>query len=149
MTAIRASDLPPTARLVALVVSCYMDADGRNAYPSQETIARDSGLSLRTVRTWIDRLIDLGWLTVARESSGRSSRRYKATVPSGVAPAPLAESLVATDAVAGQLTRCSEAAPTPDSLQDVVDDSRRISDEAQAAAAYGVAAARGAMRRAS
>lgn len=58
------SDLPATARLVALAVSLYTDeAGGQGMWLSATDIARITGLrSLNTVNVYMRKLRDAGWL---------------------------------------------------------------------------------------
>ncbi|MFN0154676.1 MAG: helix-turn-helix domain-containing protein [Gaiella sp.] len=75
--AVRESNLPSTARLVAYTLSTYMRGDGA-CFPSKETIADGCGLaSRRPVDRAIDQLEAAGFLSVSR-SRGRSSNRYQA-----------------------------------------------------------------------
>jgi len=69
----------PTPKLVALVLSTFMNGRGY-AYPSQEAIAAKASLSARTVRDATAPLEDDGLLDVDR-SVGRSSHGYQATLP--------------------------------------------------------------------
>jgi hypothetical protein len=63
-TAIRDSSLPRALKLVAFVLSTYMDAKGDGAYPSAKTLARDTGYCQRVVKDARKELADLGWLLV-------------------------------------------------------------------------------------
>jgi hypothetical protein len=75
---VRDSDADPTARLVALVLSTYMAADGNSAFPSKATLARGCGLtSTRAVDAAINRLEAAGLLTV-RRSPGHAPNTYEA-----------------------------------------------------------------------
>jgi Helix-turn-helix domain len=77
--AIRDADLPARATLVGLAVATWMNRDG-HAFPSQSTIARACGLSVRTVQKATRELEAKGLLDVQR-STGRRSHRYQAIVP--------------------------------------------------------------------
>ena len=60
-------------RLVLLAIADSAEDDGGNAWPSQERLARKTGLTVRTVRTSIDRLRELNELAVEhrRDARGR------------------------------------------------------------------------------
>ena len=60
-------------RLVLLAIADSAEDDGGNAWPSQERLARKTGLTVRTVRTSIDRLRQINELAVEhrRDSRGR------------------------------------------------------------------------------
>jgi hypothetical protein len=78
--ALRNSDLDPTAKLAAFVISTYMNASGVS-WPSKELIAQGCGArSVRTADHAIHRLEAAGYLRVSR-SHGRSSNRYYVAVP--------------------------------------------------------------------
>lgn len=81
------SDLPATTRHVALTLSLHMNERGGSAFPSQETLARETGLHTDTVKKQLRVLVDLGWLTkaVSRLGRHRGTRvEYHATVPEGI-----------------------------------------------------------------
>jgi hypothetical protein len=72
--------LDPTARLVALVLSTFMNSAGE-AWPAKTTIGRCAGLrSTRAVDRAVLRLQAAELLTVTR-SRGRKSNRYAAVTP--------------------------------------------------------------------
>lgn len=58
------SDLPPNLKIVLLAIVDHADDDGRNAYPSQETIARKTGYSVRQVKRIVAELKDKGLIDV-------------------------------------------------------------------------------------
>lgn len=62
--AILDSELRSTERLVALVLSTHMDRHGASCYPSLTTIARESGVSRRTVLRALAALELAGLLSV-------------------------------------------------------------------------------------
>jgi hypothetical protein len=80
--AIRDSELDKTAKLVAFVLSTYMDAAGR-AFPSKATLSLGASLGAgkRAVDKAIVRLEEAGLLQVTR-SRGRRSFRYQAVLTS-------------------------------------------------------------------
>jgi len=73
-------------------------SSGLNAYPSQETVAQATGLSVRTVSTCLRRLVGRGLLAedgkCRMEKSGQSVPRYAVRYP---APAPERSEEVAED----------------------------------------------------
>ena len=79
--AVRDSELDRTAKLVAFVLSTYMDGDGR-AYPSMATLAEGASLGLNraTTRAAVARLESARFLDLFR-SRGRGSHHYAATFP--------------------------------------------------------------------
>lgn len=62
-----AADPTSTDRLVALVISTWMNEWGLGAFPSQETIAQKSGLTERSVREAVKRLRSMGWIRTTKE----------------------------------------------------------------------------------
>jgi hypothetical protein len=87
--AIRDSELDRTAKLVAFVISTYLNGAG-TAYPAKDTIARGAGLGSgrRSVDQAVDRIEQAGYLEVTR-SKGRRSFFYRATLPNLAADATL------------------------------------------------------------
>jgi hypothetical protein len=81
------SALPPTPRLVALVLSLHMNERGASCFPSVATIAAEAGLSDRAVQKAIRCLTEAGWLIVKLGGSAQGGRRiantYRATFPDG------------------------------------------------------------------
>jgi predicted transcriptional regulator len=73
----RDADSPTSARLVYLALASRADKQ-HNAWPSLETIARDSGLGIATVKRALSWLRETGWVTWERRSSatGRKSNLY-------------------------------------------------------------------------
>ncbi|MFZ6002630.1 MAG: helix-turn-helix domain-containing protein [Actinomycetota bacterium] len=99
-----------------LTLGTFMDKDGANAYASQATLARGTGLADRTVREHLKAAVDSGWL----ERTQRGHRRgcvglasvYRASLPARVR----------------QLEETSTGTPTP-----VEDDPNRREDGSQPA----------------
>jgi len=82
--AIAASALEPPSRHVALTLSLYMNERGGSAFPSVETLAKDTGLSGRAVQQHLGKLVNGGWLsrTPRTKSDGsRDSNLYTAVIP--------------------------------------------------------------------
>lgn len=50
----------PVSRHVLLCLANYADKDGRGAFPSADSLAQDTGLSVRTVRLKLAQLVDAG-----------------------------------------------------------------------------------------
>lgn len=100
--AIRASNLSGHEKAVAMMLSTYIDDEGR-AFPSLETLASATGFSRATVCRAVDVLVARGW--VRRLRQGRTtSNTYQLQVVSPVeeSPAetsPSASSLSATSPV--------------------------------------------------
>lgn len=86
--ALRDSELPPTARHVALVLSTYASRKDGTAWPSQETLAKGSGWSRRSVVTALARLVAAGWLTRLQSGTRGQSTRYRLHLPQGGGPGP-------------------------------------------------------------
>jgi len=67
----------PTARLVLLAIADCANDQGREAYPSNATLMRKTGLSERGVRQAITDLDRLGELSVEYKSGPRGCNRYR------------------------------------------------------------------------
>lgn len=65
-------------RILLLVLATYADANGKS-FPSLDTLAVDTGMSVPRVRRAIERAERLGWLTCDRSRDGHSSNRYCVT----------------------------------------------------------------------
>ena len=77
-TAVLHSNLPPQARLVALVLSRYMDLDHLgDARPGNKRLAVETGYSVRSVRRWLRHLEASGWILKVFE--GRHVHEKKMT----------------------------------------------------------------------
>lgn len=91
--ALRESELDSTARLVAFTLSFHMDSDGTHAYPGPALLARESGLSLRSVKAKLRDLERAGWIECVKRgrssANGRSANRYRATLPTRAGDAPV------------------------------------------------------------
>lgn len=78
--AIKASALPPSARLLALVMSTYMDPDGSRCFPGQDALADACGWSdARVVRKWLTPLEAAGFVAVEQYGGKRQEGRTQAT----------------------------------------------------------------------
>jgi len=83
--AICESDMDSTTKLVAFVVSFYMNERGGSAFPGAVRIASDASLHESTVRERLRELRDQGWLTQTERGGRRGQRRranaYQASIP--------------------------------------------------------------------
>lgn len=83
--AILKSDLEPTTRHVALTLSTYMGDVGESAHPGPTRLAKDTGLSLRTVKHHLGVLVDRKWLVITEHGGLKGEKRkancYAANVP--------------------------------------------------------------------
>lgn len=88
-TAICQSDLKPTQRHVAITLSLYMSELGNSAFPGASRLAEDTGLSVRSIRSALGELVELGWLKLITRGGLRGEKRvanhYEARIP----PTPL------------------------------------------------------------
>jgi hypothetical protein len=74
----------PSTRLVLFVLALHMNQQGLNAFPSQETIAKRSGLSARAVRTHLRRAEKAHWLKIyqkPRKGQAWFVHEYVACIP--------------------------------------------------------------------
>ena len=89
---------PPTTRHVLLTVSLHMKTDGSSAFPSQDLLALETGLSLRAVKKHLKLAQALGWLgrepRRRRKASFRYGTYYTPRIPPGISPNPKAEKIV-------------------------------------------------------
>lgn len=118
----------PTSRHVLLCLSNYAGVDGAGAFPSTATLSRDTGLSERTIRTHLDRLLALGAILFGNQAivaawCQRADRRptvYDIAIPRGAPDAPrqFVDKSVDKNGHGVQLTspRGAAAAPKPKSF---------------------------------
>ena len=77
----------PTDRLVGMTLALYFNGDGIGAWPSQETLARRTGLTTRSIRPALARLVRDDWLgRIARKGpkgirAPRWGFEYRAKLP--------------------------------------------------------------------
>lgn len=142
IVAVRESELDSTARLVAFTLSFHMDADGSKAYPGPTLLSRESGLSLRSVKTKLGELERSGWLECVERGrstlGGRLANRYRATVPTRAGDAPVQEVPRAggsTTRAARSTTRAGDAPQTFSTPDDSTGRTRRTSTRSLAGAA--------------
>lgn len=80
--AIWQSDLPRTAKVVALAYGSFMNYDnGEDIRPSATTIASYVGITERGARNWLKVLSLLGWFEQIRRPGGHHPGVYRATIP--------------------------------------------------------------------
>lgn len=82
------STLAPTTRLVALTLSLHMNERGGSAFPKQATLARESGLSVDTVRDHLQKLRETGWLVALTYATPGRPVEYAAAIPQGGVQTP-------------------------------------------------------------
>jgi hypothetical protein len=79
MAAIWELPLPPTEKLVLLVIADHADDNGENAYPGVARIAKRASITERHTRRILQELVREGWLSIDRQMGGgvdlRSDRR--------------------------------------------------------------------------
>lgn len=73
--AILESRLCSTTKLVLLTLGCHMNEFGKSCYPSMETIAHQSSLTVRAVAKHITIAESSGWIT--RDTHGYSGRGWR------------------------------------------------------------------------
>jgi hypothetical protein len=81
-------ELDATALLVGYSLSTHLNGRGE-AWPSKDTLARESRKSKRAVDGAITRLVAAGYLKVSQPSRGRKSNVYQAVIPTVQAVAGL------------------------------------------------------------
>lgn len=86
-TAIANSDLPATTRLVLFTLSLHMDGEGRDCFPSTKLLAKETGLSKRTVCTRLVEEETRRWVRIeeGRIRPGQAWKRhqYSPLLPEG------------------------------------------------------------------
>lgn len=78
-------------RAVVNVIRTYMDNHTLAGWVSQETLARDTGMTVRGVRKQIDANVRAGWLEVVRRGCTGKSSDYRLTYPTIGTTVPVAE----------------------------------------------------------
>ena len=69
---LRRSDLPPGAKLTYMALLSYA-WDKDHAYPGQDRLAADMGVSERSVITYLKQLVDAGLITINRRGLGMTN----------------------------------------------------------------------------
>lgn len=85
-SAVFASSLPSTAKLVLLTLAEFADRNGANCWPSLPMIAKRASLNERSVRRALDEVEPLGWIQRSKKGSERgwALSVYRLTIPAGV-----------------------------------------------------------------
>lgn len=76
-------DLAPTTKYVAIALADHAHDDGFEARPSQDYLARKTGLSIRHVRRCLRELLDLGVIRVERPAARGRCTVYSFPLPPG------------------------------------------------------------------
>lgn len=100
--AVRRGDLHPTVQHVIMMLATYADADGRNAFPGEERLARDTGRSVSVVRRALAAARAAGWIVRDETSSARRRARghadvYMLTIPAERVAEPAAPAAAPVD----------------------------------------------------
>ncbi|MEX3691860.1 helix-turn-helix domain-containing protein [Paraburkholderia sp. BR14263] len=80
------STLPSTTRHVLLTLACHVNDAGEDAYPSTRTLARETGLSERSVCTHLDLAEEEGWFVKRKHGYGGQKwarNQYYPSIPEG------------------------------------------------------------------
>lgn len=84
-SAIAESPLKSSSKLVAYALSLHMKEKGNSAHPGPACLARETGLSLRTVKEHLGVLESEGWLVCVERGgmvgSKRRANEYQAAIP--------------------------------------------------------------------
>lgn len=78
-TKVSSANVSPTARTVYRALLQYANRESWSCFPSVRTIVQDTGLSERTVRTQISKLVKEGLILKIprkRENNGNTSNMY-------------------------------------------------------------------------
>jgi hypothetical protein len=95
---ILASELRPSARLIAFALSTHMDSDGGSCFPSLTRLQRETGLSRSGVILALAELERASLIERVRGGRGRPTR-YRATSP--LTGLPVVHSVDPTSALSG------------------------------------------------
>lgn len=80
---LKKTDLPYTAKYLALYLATYMNMNRDFAYPGLKTIERETGLGHASVLKYLQLLVDEGWIGKQSGSSTKTNT-YWITFPEGV-----------------------------------------------------------------
>ena len=80
------TDISAPGKAVGMWLSTWMKMDGSSAYPSFQTLAKQSGYSITTVKKAMKELIQSGWVDQVRKGGSptggeRQSNKYQARIP--------------------------------------------------------------------
>lgn len=77
--------LPPTVKLVALVLATYADPNGTRVRPGQDVVAAVTGCTERTVQRQFRLLTEMNLIELVRRGGGRGGKgkasEYRLTIP--------------------------------------------------------------------
>lgn len=71
----------PAAVRLAVVIAGYVHRDTGDAWPSHARLAGDIGMTDRSVRSLVDKLVSAGFITVTSGGGRKVSNRYRLTNP--------------------------------------------------------------------
>ncbi len=105
------TDISAPGKAIGMWLSTWMKMDGSNAYPSFQTLAKQSGYSASTVKKAMKELIEAGWVSQVRKGGSptggeRQSNKYQALIPGQQITRSPADS-VAHIGVPGQLNEAT------------------------------------------
>lgn len=114
--AVARSALPSSAKLVAHAMSHYMHYSNLGgAYPGPARIAREVGMSTRTVERWLSALTARGWLektTIGGSFPTRRATVYRGRIPGSTSDSPDTGQRSATSDSPDTITSVSADGPT-------------------------------------
>ena len=108
------TDISAPSKAVGMWLSTWMQMDGTGAYPSFQTLAKQSGYSVSTVKKSMKELIDTGWIVQVRKGGSptggsRMSNKYAAQVPLGREITRSGDDSVGTIRPLGQLNEATRS----------------------------------------
>lgn len=136
--AICSSDLDGTTRHVAMTVGLHFSKAGDSCWPSLETLAREAGLDLSTIKRHLYILREAGWLIVypggSPKGGKRTSNNYEAAIPARWAPTGRTEDRVqsapgADDDATGRTESTDQAQGAPLTISNNHEQSEPLSRE--------------------
>ena len=65
---VKKSDMPANAKYLCLYLSTFMNLEHNVAWPSQNRISHETGMSKPTIRKWLDYLNQEGWLITRKKA---------------------------------------------------------------------------------
>ncbi len=81
-------DIPPMTKLIGLALAVYARRDGGNIHPGQARLAKETGLTDRSVRSHLERLRELGLIERTERGVGNAHMRradvFRTTIPEDV-----------------------------------------------------------------
>lgn len=87
--AIAKAKIEPSTKLVLYTLGNYMNEHGTGCYPTQEQIAEESGLSLRSVSEHLRKAAEAGFIEVTKHGFGGqnwANNEYRARYPEHIEP---------------------------------------------------------------